>query len=806
MIRFFGVFLMTKLLVIWLTLFFTASGWTQVFEVEDELWNGDWLSTQRDQLVHGEGYKGYPGPLPKMFVALGLDPDHPAIDFELNYNVNRESPYWFGQCNGWAAASVIHDEPETLVINGIKLFAPEVKAILTSIYKDNLRHYLSSRSEDGMTPRALESVLMNTIAQRRPVIFDVDISEAVWNFPVVSFARSESENGGWTFVSLVVGYVATIEMSDFTGPLAIDYHEYTYRYPTGSSTGYEWTGASINDHPKVAWSPSIPYSPMLWQLTADRYFNLGTYELLYELASQPGADGDLMEPNDQLAEATALNRQLVLGSLPGGDADVFTIQLAKGESFDPRFQVYDGSSVNLRLLSQAGNELAAFEATSDARFDYVSPSTQTVSLEMTRVPEGPVAFYQLVFPESQGYLDVGMADRVYAFNTHDSDSSAFGRTQVEVPAGQLVELSNEINDGHFRSSGDLYWVLEREFDQQKSKRYVRDHIPALDYKVPHLTFKNDWDTRLELRSRGSADSVVIRVYNGSGAVLQEANLPLDENRIYNGSLAEVLSSVARTQGAWFELVAEAGSLSGSVVYCRELLNDWVRVDLSSRPVYGEIPVPGVRTTQSGWSGVAMVNTSGVENEVQYRGYDNKGNLVDEGVFTLEPGEKWLNTVSGFSPSIPENGTFMFFTQYDVNAVVIHHAYQPRSTFGHRAMSYFSDSFTTAYMTVDENWQDSAILAANLNDTGQHILFEGYSAEGELQGRFHTILSNTVKAFETRYAPVSQIMENGVVTGDVSLIRYFKITAQEPVYCVELVGDPSLGTRTATHLIPWYENP
>ncbi len=785
----------------------TIASLAQVPDLTEVLWNGDWLSSQRDQLVHGEEYRGYPGPLVKMLAAVEFDANHPAVDFELRFNVQREALYWNGQCNGWAAATLLHEEPTSLVINGVKLFEPEVKALLTSIYKDNLRHYLTARVADGMSPKVLDDVLAATIGRGEPVIFDVDISEAIWNFPVATYTKNEAVSGDWTLGTITVGYVATMEMTDFTGPTSIDYHSYTYRYPTGSNTGYEWVGSSIGDHPNVAWTPSLPYSPQLWELSADRYFNLGTYDWLYDLASQPGTEVDLYEPNDNEQQATALNRQLVLASLHSGDIDVYTVPLAKGEALDAVVKVYDGPEISIRLLNHSGQVLETYTDSSQVNLDFVATQTSPVILELTRNEETADTFYQIVFSEADGTVIVTEQETsLIAMNLDDTDIASYGRTKIDLAANSSVEILDAPHDGQFRSSGDVLWTLERRGENYLEKEYIRDHKPALSYQIPHLTFKNDWDTRLELAASMGQSAVDVRTFDNQGEMIEVASLQLDEDGRFRGSLRDVLNSASISRGAWFELDAKPGSLSGSAVFCREALNDWVRIDISSKPINGEIPILGVRAPTTGWTGVALVNTSGVENEIQYRAYTDRGTIVDEGLFVMRPGAKWLNTTAAFAPSLPEGGSLVFFAQYDANALVIQHEYQPRSTYGMRALSYFQDAITTAYFSVPEDWQESAVVVANLNRTSVHALFEGYDSEGVLQGRFHTVLGNTIKSYEVRYASIAQIMENGVVNGDVSQIRKFKLTAVEPIYCYEIVGDQSQGTRTVSRVLPFYRNP
>lgn len=780
------------------------------FELSTLPWNGDWLSLARDQMVHGEEYKGYPGPLPKLFAALGQDADHLGIDFELRFNVDRDAPTWYGQCDGLAAAAVSHPQPTPLIVHGVKFFPAELKALLTGIHKDGLRLIQGGQGPFGLSPDAMEFILFQSVARDAPIIFDVDISEEIWNFPVAAFSRSSSVSGDWTQVTLDVGYTATLLMDDYQGPPQFSFTQYTYQYLTATQNQYQWTGASMTDHPQLAWFPGPAYSPEIWQLFANRYYNLTTLDQMQTISNQPNADKDWYEPNDTINQATQLQPQLLLASLPSGDIDVYRFSAVAGEPVVFDLTVYDGESIDVTLTETSGQVVETQDLVRQVHVDFLAEETTVYTLTLSAHPDATLtAFYQVVFPEDRGFFRgrqevEGVGPRqVRVMDLGHDGNAVLSEMRRDLARNGSMDLGPVVEDT--RSLEQVMWVSRRTTDQGVDKTYAWDHELKMAVVVPHMTFRNDWDTRLDIRVDAPQPQVTARVFSRTGMLLETVELPLDENGAFSGSLADWLGQSAVRNGAWFALDAGGGRIEGVVEFCRPRLGDFSRMPIESKPLVGDMVVFDLLDRFSGWNGLALVNTSGLDNELMFRLRNPQGTLVDEGSMILEPGQKLLTTVADLAMPVGRNDILELFSQYEVEALTIRHEYASGETWGHRVLAYFSDAFNETFMSVDD-WDEVTLVCMNPNRQNVHLLFEGYAADGSLQGRFHTVLGKAIKPFETRRASVSQIMENGVELVDLEAITHFRMTALEPLYAVELISARVGASKTVARLIPVYDDP
>ena len=122
----------------------------------------------------------------------------------------RDSPNWYGTCNGWAAAAIQFPEPDPMVVNGVKIFSSEARAYLAAIWKDNIEVRLGNYEEGGITAESFDKVLTDYIAQNIPLVFDVDSGVESWNYPVSGFTRTKTEDGAWTNVQIEMRYIDTV--------------------------------------------------------------------------------------------------------------------------------------------------------------------------------------------------------------------------------------------------------------------------------------------------------------------------------------------------------------------------------------------------------------------------------------------------------------------------------------------------------------------------------------------------------------------------------------------------------------------
>jgi len=121
---------------------------------------------------------------------------------------------WWGHCNGWAAASILTDEPREPVSvefgstnqYEMELTASDQKGLLSETYYSQLSSFYGARFNDDedddisdLSPKAVVQLLSTYIGQRGvPLVFDTDANQQVWNYPAWGYEMTltETTNGG----------------------------------------------------------------------------------------------------------------------------------------------------------------------------------------------------------------------------------------------------------------------------------------------------------------------------------------------------------------------------------------------------------------------------------------------------------------------------------------------------------------------------------------------------------------------------------------------------------------------------------
>lgn len=785
---------------------------TSFYQLNTLPWNGDWLPIRKDTLVHGEDYRGYPGPLPKFLHAMGLDYQHPATTYELRFNIDRSAPFWYGQCHSWAAASAVYEEPESITLRGVRLDSAELKGLLSVFYEHGNPTIMAGGSQ-GLGADALEELLFANTAKNLPFILDIDLSEEVWNFPVASFAYFGAPDGEWTHVILDVGMVAAQEMRNVAqGDSLLFYKTYTYRFKTASRSSYQWTGDSITDHPKRAWFPKTQTTPAVWKIVANRYFDEEDYQRLLQTASAASpqaADQDAYEPNDGTATARLIQDNLLLACLPSGDKDHYQFQLAQGMRLRFDLSVYSGPALAFAVRDARGAVLAGSSSTSNKQVDLTIArgGTYEIVLQPAKANQ-PTSYYQIAFPEQQSFflLPAGEDSLLRAIHTSTENSQVFaGDQELSVNGRGSFDLHGQASaPTYIHNEGDTLWSFEQTLNGQRHKHYSWRRQVAASQVLPHVTFRQGWETSLNLAVGDGSTSLPLAFYDELGQSLGGETLPLTMGR-YEGPIAAQLDLHLRNRIAWLTIGAPEQQISGFALFQRPEAGDSFSLPLSSRPVNGEMAVFDLKTPHEGATGLSLVNTSGMENLIRFQLLDQQGKLVSSGEFTLLPGEKHLGTTEQLAGPAKRGYHLLLLSQYNVEGMVYQNDYLGTS-YGHRLLSRHLDSLNESYLSVSGPWEETQVIVANPSSKGFHVLFEGYSADGTLQGRFHTILGRVIFPWETRHAPLTQILQNGVDLGDLAAITHFRISSLEKVYLLELNGSPQSKARTARSLQPIFANP
>lgn len=125
-----------------------------------------------------------------------------AVNWELsNHSANAPGVQpWFGHCNGWAAASVLFNEPRRPVVqNGVSFLVSDQKALLSEVGQEvNLDSFgLRADTDDpsdpafqDIFPNQFFLVLTNLVGNGQPLIMDRYTGSQVWNQPIAGYQVS----------------------------------------------------------------------------------------------------------------------------------------------------------------------------------------------------------------------------------------------------------------------------------------------------------------------------------------------------------------------------------------------------------------------------------------------------------------------------------------------------------------------------------------------------------------------------------------------------------------------------------------
>lgn len=246
-------------------------------------WSGYWwpMMSSRDRPDYRNLYDAN-GPLDKYdryCQALGL-PNPRAREFEnwrnwADSRLERATGYkafWWGHCNGWAAAAVLEAEPTGKKdARGISFGVGDQKGLLTVCHNgDPVDMIRRLGSDDAHIFHA--AILQSIGKEQRGLIFDTKLDpidpttkqpvREVWNYPAYKYECKYRSLGNDTWdVTMQLWFADDGVMPDFVGtrnwPDEGKAKEYTYRI-TGDKANPasgRWTSRSVGDHPDLVWRP-----------------------------------------------------------------------------------------------------------------------------------------------------------------------------------------------------------------------------------------------------------------------------------------------------------------------------------------------------------------------------------------------------------------------------------------------------------------------------------------------------------------------------------------------------------------------
>ncbi len=115
---------------------------------------------------------------------------------------------WWGHCNGWCAAAVLHPEPKKpLTKNGVTFSVGDQKALMSEIgmevdgdffgHREDDPNDLTSLTFQDIFPNQFFLVLTNIVGVGQPLVIDRYTGAQVWNQPVVGYQIAKPAPGDY---------------------------------------------------------------------------------------------------------------------------------------------------------------------------------------------------------------------------------------------------------------------------------------------------------------------------------------------------------------------------------------------------------------------------------------------------------------------------------------------------------------------------------------------------------------------------------------------------------------------------------
>ena len=117
------------------------------------------------------------------------------------------TPSWHGHCNGWAAATIRHAQPQHNVVrNGVTFTPADIKGLLAELYIYNEMNVLAG-DDVYMSAPLLHTIITNWIGRgAHPIAMEADPGKEKWNYPIYAYATSHVKQGNQVQVRMNIAY------------------------------------------------------------------------------------------------------------------------------------------------------------------------------------------------------------------------------------------------------------------------------------------------------------------------------------------------------------------------------------------------------------------------------------------------------------------------------------------------------------------------------------------------------------------------------------------------------------------------
>lgn len=660
---------------------------TEIVEVTRP-WNGYWWPMNEGALVTGDGYNKMPTVMQKYDNAFTLDGK--AEKFEFNNRYNPEWPYWYGHCNGWAAASILEPEPKkTVNYKGITFNVGDLKGLLTSYYQGATGETFGTRynGEDDdfsdINPLDFFERLEEYLKEKQiPILVDTDPGEEIWTYPAYKYELSFVNEGNIRHMTMVL-YFATDFVNnpdDITVDTKRFEKTYTFdiEYDNNSEPIYgentKWTGNSINDHPDFMWYPDVIVDD-----PARKNINI-KIENIHKIidSNYNTTTDDMFEPNNDLDNSVYINNDLLGRSL---NDDWFFFYSEPFEdlkitiSVNDKFFLSNIFNIEKEKIANFGEKQndsidLSFDSFSKyyLQIDYLNDNSYRDNFYLNIEPTTYTSVIPHTIPNGFWINEILIGED---FTEDDSvDNSSF-------MVGVKNELSYQLINSLYQSKINCYRKVDfndENFPQwvkfnskikpvnaysfylsqgEKSLGLLKNQTPKENFVLSHIPNEVEywWYGIIFLNpSKFQKSNVEYKIYDKSGNILESSSFTLNEYEKKVGLFEEFFPGVSMSNASHIVFNCSKPIISSS------LYGTLNHKELSYVPVSDEIKsgesffVPtNVFESNNQWEGLVLVNPTDSMTNLKINFVYNSASKNFYTNLSLNPFSKWVGVIDELLP-------------------------------------------------------------------------------------------------------------------------------------------------------------
>jgi Transglutaminase elicitor len=226
-------------------------------------------------MLAGRGFHLYDesGPFTPLLKYGQATGDMNALAWEKRYKLTTSpNTSWWGHCNGWAASTVLEDEPTRGVRAGdVVLNTGEIKGLLAACHQGDPVDLFSGRTHwnggdwtNDLRATVFHKALLYYLRDRKSkLIFNLSTKPEVWNYPCYWFKMQGTSD--WRDPTMTQISVTIYCADDNVQPSFIGTNGFsrTYNYwiqgspqiISGIRAG-DWNNGSEESHPQFVWHPA----------------------------------------------------------------------------------------------------------------------------------------------------------------------------------------------------------------------------------------------------------------------------------------------------------------------------------------------------------------------------------------------------------------------------------------------------------------------------------------------------------------------------------------------------------------------